>query len=507
MEAKHIVSDGNNTVVICSDWPNLRGKGEDVRDQYGVSALFPALLVLVFLELHWRSYLLSAFSPAGSSKPLWDVILYTVSDVPLPTPGKDLALFAIENCLLSVEAPPKDGLPHVEEIPPTPEPGLSTLRGEILKLLYPNETGIDQMKAGLVNSSEQYFKGCNKPWGEDHDLQLSIIFTSILGLWLRLLKLRATDDPLSSFEYGTILALIGGGGFVECIRENIHSGWHCELTDEQFIAVKELRKTAISCATSRNDVSTIEDSAEIYKRDANNVSDYVQRHLISLCIWEELRFWEELFALCFSPAGSSKPLWDVILYTVSDVPLPTPGKDLVLFAIENCLLSVEAPPKDGLPHVEPLVQCLDVDNFRKLLTAVLHEWRILLRSNKDDLDLCKAPGCVLLEVKCIVGLIIISVEPILFALVYHYQEMHVYIPLLFFSGVDYFDAPTPYMTGLHSSVGTTCNGQCFDDFDPWILSFTRAFKGLDAWTTQSSANNHFFLTATSLDYVQHFITH
>uniref|UniRef100_A0A6N2M319 Uncharacterized protein n=1 Tax=Salix viminalis TaxID=40686 RepID=A0A6N2M319_SALVM len=89
------------------------------------------------------------------SKPLWDVILYMVSDVPLPTPGKDL------------------------EIPPTPEPGLSTLRGEILKLLYPNETGIDQMKAGL--------------------------------------------------------------------------GWHCELTDEQFIAVKELR------------------------------------HLISLCIWEELR--------------------------------------------------------------------------------------------------------------------------------------------------------------------------------------------------------------------------
>uniref|UniRef100_A0A6N2MBG3 Uncharacterized protein n=1 Tax=Salix viminalis TaxID=40686 RepID=A0A6N2MBG3_SALVM len=118
MEAKHIVSDGNNTLY------------------------------------------------QNFSKPLWDVILYMVSDVPLPTPGKDLVLFAIENCLLS-------------EIPPTPEPGLSTLRGEILKLLYPNETGIDQMKAGL--------------------------------------------------------------------------GWHCELTDEQFIAVKELR------------------------------------HLISLCIWEELR--------------------------------------------------------------------------------------------------------------------------------------------------------------------------------------------------------------------------
>ncbi|KAJ0456232.1 putative cDENN domain, tripartite DENN domain, DENN domain lobe protein [Helianthus annuus] len=32
--------------------------------------------------------------------------------------------------------------------------------------------------------------------------------------------------------------------------------------------------------------------------------------------------------------------------------------------------------------------------------------------------------------------------------------MHVYIPLLFFSGVDYIDAPTPYMMGLHSGVDT-----------------------------------------------------
>ncbi|KAF9667646.1 hypothetical protein SADUNF_Sadunf15G0045400 [Salix dunnii] len=64
-----------------------------------------------------------------------------------------------------------------------------------------------------------------------------------------------------------------------------------------------------------------------------------------------------------------KPLWDVISYMVSNVPMPTPGKDLVLFAIENCLLSVEALLKDGLPHVE----YLDVDNLLKLFTAVLLE--------------------------------------------------------------------------------------------------------------------------------------
>ncbi|KAK3006749.1 hypothetical protein RJ639_015520 [Escallonia herrerae] len=137
----------------------------------------------------------------------------------------------------------------------------------------------------------------------EHELMLKRNF---YGLWLRLLKLGATDDPLSSFEYGTILALIesdaegiGGSGFVECIREHIHSGWICQLTEEQFIAVKELLKTAITRATSRNDMTTVRDalevSAEMYKKDMNNVSDYVQRHLRSLSIWEELRFWEGYF--------------------------------------------------------------------------------------------------------------------------------------------------------------------------------------------------------------------
>lgn len=58
--------------------------------------------------------------------------------------------------------------------------------------------------------------------------------------------------------------------------------------------VKLQLKTAISRATARNDMATIRDalevSAEMYKRDMNNVSDYVQRHLRSLSIWEELRY-------------------------------------------------------------------------------------------------------------------------------------------------------------------------------------------------------------------------
>lgn len=57
-----------------------------------------------------------------------------------------------------------------EEIPPIPEPELSSLRGDILKLLYPNVVGIDRMNAD--GSSEHYSKVCSKPWGEEHDLQL-----------------------------------------------------------------------------------------------------------------------------------------------------------------------------------------------------------------------------------------------------------------------------------------------------------------------------------------------
>ncbi|KAJ0434397.1 putative transcription factor WD40-like family [Helianthus annuus] len=545
---------------------------------------------------------LVCFSKHGTSKPLWDVITYTLSSVPLPAPGKERVLFAIENTLLSVDFPPKDGLPHAdisfqplvqcldvdnfiklftavlierrvllrsnkyslltlaseaichliypfrwqhvyipllffsgvdyidaptpymmglhsgvdttglsmdgvvvvdlekncittsEEIPAIPEPEMTSLRNEILKLLHPNVVWIDSMKSDL-QSHQQYAK----PWSPQKDVHLRIIFlkffASILGgyrnfientanqvfntqaflkkrsratqqpidemlsqflesqgfldylerglgsngngnnlldklqdaigrgqdplsillsssssaeyeiitisdpglgisgsggrhtyerfpanyrsqeqeekrkqilsaasgaleytvkhtpsspsmyngdskggslspreraaerermvldikvklqgLWLRLLKLGATDDPLSSFEYGTILALIeidaegiGGSGFVECIREHIHSGWKGHLTEEQFIAVKELLKTAITRATSRNDIATIRDalevSAEMYKKDRNNVPDYVQRHLSSLSIWEELRFWDVYFEYlmeCFS---------------------------------------------------------------------------------------------------------------------------------------------------------------------------------------------------------------
>ncbi|KAI5083987.1 hypothetical protein GOP47_0000156 [Adiantum capillus-veneris] len=132
------------------------------------------------------------------------------------------------------------------------------------------------------------------------------IKVKLQGLWQRLLVLGSTEDPLASSEYGTILALIesdaegiGGSGFIECIGEHINSGWTCVLTEEQFIAVKELIKTTVSRAISRNDMVTIraalEFSAVVYRKDVGSVADYIQRHLGVLPIWDELRFWDGYF--------------------------------------------------------------------------------------------------------------------------------------------------------------------------------------------------------------------
>ncbi|KAJ0817605.1 putative transcription factor WD40-like family [Helianthus annuus] len=205
-------------------------------------------------------------------------------------------------------------------------------------------------------------------------------------------------------------------------------------------------KIYVSCIAFRDPVC--EDIAEAYRIPPNSFADkcicLVSRAPSFHILREAL---EEIYLVCFSKHGTSKPLWDVITYTLSNVPLPAPGKERVLFAIENTLLSVDFPPKDGLPHADisfqPLVQCLDVDNFIKLFTAVLIERRVLLRSNKYSL-------------------LTLASEAICH-LIYPFRWQHVYIPLLFFSGVDYIDAPTPYMMGLHSGVDTTglsMDGNC-----------------------------------------------
>ncbi|XP_021736318.1 DENN domain and WD repeat-containing protein SCD1-like isoform X2 [Chenopodium quinoa] len=197
-------------------------------------------------------------------------------------------------------------------------------------------------------------------------------------------------------------------------------------------------KIYVSCIAFRDPVD--EDIGEAYGIPLNSFAgkciSLVSR-IPCFCVLRDAL--EEIFALCFSTRGSCKPLWEVIAATVSKVPLPTPGIDRILFAINNCLFSVEAPPEYGLPPADvsfkSLIESLDVHNIIILFTAVLLERRILLQSDKYTL--------------------LTLVSESICHLIYPFQWQNVYIPLLFSKGVDYVDAPTPYIIGLHSNVDTS----------------------------------------------------
>ncbi|GMQ11237.1 hypothetical protein CsSME_00053945 [Camellia sinensis var. sinensis] len=59
----------------------------------------------------------------------------------------------------------------------------------------------------------------------------------------------------------------------------------------------------------------LEVSGEMYKKDTNNVSDYVQRHLRSLSIWEELRFWEGYFDYLMDRSSSKSANYAMLVTT------------------------------------------------------------------------------------------------------------------------------------------------------------------------------------------------
>ncbi|KAK9714124.1 hypothetical protein RND81_06G073100 [Saponaria officinalis] len=142
---------------------------------------------------------------------------------------------------------------------------------------------------------------------KDEEAQLIMdIKLKLKGLWISLAKLEAADAIVSSDEYETILALIEtdsqgyvGNAFINGIREHMNAGWNCKLSEKLFIAVKELVKGVVIRAFHRNDMLTLGDalsvSAEIYRNDLNGVPDYIQRHLLSLSIWENIGFWKTFF--------------------------------------------------------------------------------------------------------------------------------------------------------------------------------------------------------------------
>ncbi|KAH9621135.1 hypothetical protein KSS87_023807 [Heliosperma pusillum] len=174
------------------------------------------------------------------------------------------------------------------------------------KLIDATRTGQDLMSIFPSSASDPIIITIPDPTNRiDQEAQLILdIKAKLKGLWFSLAKLEAADVIVSSDEYETILGVFSctlietdsqghvGSAFIEGIREHMNSGWNCKLSEKLFIAVKELVKGVIIRAFSRNDMRTVRDalevSAEIYRNDLNGVPDYIQRHLLSLSIWENI---------------------------------------------------------------------------------------------------------------------------------------------------------------------------------------------------------------------------
>ncbi|KAK9811344.1 hypothetical protein WJX72_002179 [[Myrmecia] bisecta] len=143
----------------------------------------------------------------------------------------------------------------------------------------------------------------------------------------------------------------------------------------------------------------------------------------------------ELHSVCFR-TGSTRPVVDIIQYLLYKVPLPSPGGPQVLLTVENQLMCVERPPPgrafDAEMSFRPLVQCLDVETLMCLFEAVLLEKRVLLLASQYSL--------------------LTAVAECICQLLYPLKWQHVYIPVMPYSLVEYMEAPTPYLMGLHSAV-------------------------------------------------------
>ncbi|KAF9667821.1 hypothetical protein SADUNF_Sadunf15G0063200 [Salix dunnii] len=152
-----------------------------------------------------------------------------------------------------------------------------------------------QILVGILYTKSMLLASSEKP-----SFLLSLISPIFLGLeWVLLLPF-SLDGRKSlacngtcyainlsfSKEFGILINVLftGFAALIESNAEGIGGSGFVDVYGRIYTYVKQ----QISCATSPNDVSTIRDalevSAEMCKRDANNVTNYIQRHLISLSL-------------------------------------------------------------------------------------------------------------------------------------------------------------------------------------------------------------------------------
>jgi len=143
-----------------------------------------------------------------------------------------------------------------------------------------------------------------------------------------------------------------------------------------------------------------------------------------------------LYGICKQNGFSDSFPLEAYIANFLEIPLPPPGRVSLAFALPGeKVFNCHAPGLHDFPLVDfsfhALFHSLDIDNVLKLLMCALLEKKILLISKHKSLLSIAA------ETLC--------------AIMLPFGWRRVYIPVLARSLIEYTDAPTPFIMGIHDS--------------------------------------------------------
>eukprot|EP00271_Cylindrocystis_brebissonii_P022094 TRINITY_DN830_c0_g9_i1.p1 TRINITY_DN830_c0_g9~~TRINITY_DN830_c0_g9_i1.p1 ORF type:complete len:1306 (+),score=216.55 TRINITY_DN830_c0_g9_i1:618-4535(+) len=282
-----------------------------------------SFMVSLFTTSSWSSFLESGPGASG----LFDTVYSSYQ------PGHPLKISSQKASLeiINVSEPPQadgegaavgtasrhryDRFPRLERTPEQIAERVEKLREMEATIKRPNRSGTvasarveDEMRRTLLDGSGTFNGRQRAVMEKEREAMVRDIKRRISQLWSAFLASRLEEGISEQKDYVTIHAMIdndaegvAGIVFMDGILENISNGWDCELSAGHFNAIRELILVVGSRASTRSNglhtvLKALEVAAKVHKKDASGVKDYVQRHIGSLPVWQDFRFWDFYFS-------------------------------------------------------------------------------------------------------------------------------------------------------------------------------------------------------------------
>jgi len=169
------------------------------------------------------------------------------------------------------------------------------------------------------------------------------------------------------------------------------------------------------------------------------------------------QFLTQLYRISLSPVVL--PLERLISNFISEVPMPPAGKIRVLYQIGDLEINFTRPaPNNPLSWTDiafqEVFECLSLENILMVLSAVLTERQIIIRSTQHSL--------------------LSALSEVIRVLIYPFIWDHVYIPVLPLQLVMVLQAPLPFIIGVHDTTFRLSKEQ-----GTWQVSPTAVIVNMD----------------------------